>query len=338
MGSVRRSRVESAGFGLDPLARALSIYAPARANRPGAFHIPKIAETESLSRCPFCPGHEDETPPEWIASREAPGSPWQARIFPNRFAAVPSFGSVARGSEAHGAESLYGFHDVVIESARHDPLTIFAPKQHATRLWEMILGRLGTLSADPRVAHLVWFRNQGSPAGASLEHPHSQIIGINRMPPGIAARNAAAKRFYSKHRKSWVQESRSVASRGKKRIVLDDEGLTVLCPESSRVCYEMQVIPRRPRNHCLPQTQEAAGLANVLRRSIAALQCVSRPEVPFNMTLQISPPRTGSWFTWHVEILPRMSQVAGWEWATGSFINPIPPDVAAKRLREALSA
>lgn len=99
----------------------------------------------------------------------------------------------------------------------------------------------------------------------------------------------------------------------------------------------MQVIPKRPANHCLPQIEEAAGLASVLRRAIAALQAVCRPEVPFNMTLQISPPRTGAWFTWHVEILPRMSQLAGWEWATGSFINPIPPEMAAQRLRGALT-
>lgn len=331
MAQKNRDVAEFAGFGLDLLGRSMSIYAPSRAQRPGAFHIPKQGDLASSRPCPFCPGNESSTPPEWISSREAPNSPWRARIVPNRFSAVPPF-----QSDESDSGQLYGVHDVVIESAIHDPFVVFGPKHHGFHLWEMILSRLNTLNGDPRIAHLAWFRNQGSPAGASLEHPHSQILGINRIPPGIDSRNRVARRFFRENQISWIRELRGHAIRSKKRVILRENGITVFCPLVSRTCYEMLLVPDSPSNSRIPQVGEAAAISNSLRRVISSLQKVTHTEVPFNLTLQISPPRTGPWFTWHIEVLPRMSQLAGWEWASGSYINPIPPEIAAKRLKDAL--
>lgn len=326
-------REATIGFGLDALERSMAIYAPGRAHRPGAFQIPKMGSIPQPEPCPFCPGRENETPPEWTAFRDDSRGSWKARIIPNRFPAVPPFNGEVPGPDSG---QLHGVHDVVIESDQHEPLEIFTPLNHAVPLWEMILSRLHTLHQDSRIRHLVWFRNQGSPAGASLIHPHSQILGINHLPPGIAARNRAARAFFRENQTSWISHLRKDATRRRELVVLNQEGLTALCPPASRTCYEMVVIPSDPENHRIPMRSEARPLARVLGLLVNALQKTASPQIPFNMALQLGTPRTGAWFTWHLEILPRMSQLAGWEWATGSFVNPIPPQLAARRLRENL--
>jgi UDPglucose--hexose-1-phosphate uridylyltransferase len=336
----------------DPISRRWVIIATERSRRPEDFLQPAPPAAEPRF-CPFCPGYEDKTPPEITAIRP-PGSPpntpgWDVRVIPNKYPALAIEGDLDRRAIGmYDRMRGIGAHEVVIESPHHNAHLGDIDPAHYEKVLLICQDRLRDLQRDRRFKYMLIFKNHGVAAGATLSHPHTQIIATPVTPRAIANElEAAHAHFHLKERCIYcdllVQELES-----RERIVGLDEHFVVLAPYASRFPFEMLVMPRR---HCHSFADEprpvVAALSRCLRDLMARLKSVLR-DPPFNFVFHTAPNtntlvhRRNYWdtlqvdFHWHIEVLPRLTRVAGFEWGTGFYINPTSPEEAAAFLREAL--
>lgn len=336
----------------DPLAKRWVIIASERSRRPEDF-----AEHEDHKLdggfCPFCAGNEDKTPPEIAAIRPSGGAAngpgWTVRVIPNKYPAL----SIEGGLERHGV-GLYdrmrgvGAHEVVVESPLHLlHMGDMEPAQLAGVL-TICQDRLRDLGRDPRFKYVLLFKNHGAPAGATLVHPHLQLIATPVTPRAISVELDSARDHFHLKERCIFCDMLEQEIQARDRVVALDEQFAVIAPYASRFPFELIVIPRR-HNHAFPDEGSGAmaALARCLKETLARLKSVLR-DPPFNFVLHTAPNtettvrRRNYWdtlpfdFHWHIEILPRLTRVAGFEWGSGFYINPTAPEEAAGYLRDAV--
>jgi UDPglucose--hexose-1-phosphate uridylyltransferase len=323
----------------DPVSGRWVIIATERAARPHDFALPR--EESRGGFCPFCEGNEDRTPPEVLAIRprggpaDSPG--WKVRVVPNKFPALSSdCGTRTGGDDLYRSVEGFGCHEVVIESPRH----VLSPTEMTPADFGLIVQtycrRYRALSEDERLAYVLVFKNVGASAGASLEHSHSQLIAVPVMPRRVAEEMQRSYDYYDMRGRcifcDIVERELSLGE----RVVLASEAFVVLCPYAARFPFEMWVLPRFHAYHPMHlETAHMAELGRVLREALARMEaCLENP--PFNYAIHTAPV-TGEDFGhyhWHIEIIPRVTQVAGFEWGTGFYINPMEPESAARYMRE----
>lgn len=304
--------------------------APRREERPGDAQLAAGSASDPAAWCPFCAGNESRTPPAVLEASADPAGPWQARIIPNRYPFVEA--STAAGPTSNSA--AHGVHDVVIESPGHHTSILEIDPTGWTASWTLIQRRLAALACRP---DLVWgtvFKNSGPRAGASLEHVHSQLVALDFVPPAIQAEFQAAA-----SRPDPFADLVAEASAAK-RIVFEADGLVALVPAGARQPLETWILPltREPHFHAAPPTR-APALAAFTRRIIERLADIL-PGTDFNWWLHeaawsgplADQPAADRWH-WHLEILPRATELAGFELGTGCHITSLPAAEAAARLR-----
>lgn len=319
----------------DPLSGTAVFLAPQRGARPIEFADtggPGNPDGEQVA-CPFCRGHENLAPPSVLSLPES--GDWQARIVPNRYPIVADPGSVAvTGKPLPPGAPLWraavGVHDVLIESPEHDThVEAIAPATWAIA-WQAAHQRLAALAAH---AHLRWamlFKNSGPTAGASLAHVHSQIVGLDFVPPAIQHKHARLRADGNLH--SQVLE----AADSERRIWAEDEDLVAFVPTAARQPFETCIMPRavEPHFHRAPAASVAA-IARLTHRYSQRLAELTGGG-NYNWWLHQAPfhdhDATTGWH-WHLEIMPRLTQLAGFELGTGCHITTMPPEEAAKLLR-----
>jgi len=232
-----------------------------------------------------------------------------------------------------------GAHEVVIEAPEHDARIEQLPVSHVAEVLRAYRERILDLAKDPRLEYVMVFKNQGEPAGASLEHAHSQLIATPIVPMMVDEELAGGlQHFRIKHRCIWcdiIRQERRVGG----RVVLEQGGLIALAPFAPRFPFETWILPvghrsayeETPAGEFLPL---ATLLSEILRRMSQTLG-----DPPYNLMLHSAPLRAKALdhFHWHLEIIPILTRVAGFEWGTGFFINPTPPEEAARYLREGAS-
>jgi UDPglucose--hexose-1-phosphate uridylyltransferase len=324
----------------DPVSGRWVIIATERAGRPQDFVLAR--EESAGGFCPFCEGNEDRTPPEvWAIRRPgaAPDAPgWKVRVVPNKFPALSTdAGTRTGGDELYRSVEGFGCHEVIIESPRH----IISPTQMSHSDFGLVVQtycrRFRALSEDERLAYVLVFKNVGSRAGASLEHSHSQLIAVPVMPRRVAEEMQRSNEYYDKHGRCIFCDIVERELRLGERVVLATDSFAVLSPYAARFPFEMWVLPRFHAQH--PMHLDTALLpefGRVLHEAIRRLEaCLEAP--PFNYAIHTAPVTGGDFghYHWHVEIIPRVTQVAGFEWGTGFYINPMPPENAAGYMREA---
>ena len=325
----------------DPIIGRWVIIASDRAGRPTDFVIDR--QMPSGGSCPFCYGSEDKTPPEVLAYRApgtAPDSPgWRVRVVPNKYPALRIEGALGRRAAGmYDLMNAVGAHEVVIESPDHEAqLADFAPRQIVDVLWAYH-DRFVDLKRDPRFRYILLFKNQGAEAGATLEHAHTQIIATPVVPKRVSEEiDGARHHFEQRERCIFCDIVHQEIEQGV-RVVTQNEQFVVLEPFAARFPFETWILPLRHAAQF--ETLEADGiealavvLHETLRRVKAALD-----GPPFNYVLHTSPTRgdgVGEFYHWHIEIIPKLTRVAGFEWGSGFYINPTPPEVAAAELRKA---
>jgi UDPglucose--hexose-1-phosphate uridylyltransferase len=299
----------------DPLTGRRVLIAPDRADRPIGIRL----------TCPFCEGHEAETPPEVYAVRptgSAPNGPgWRVRVVPNRYAALH-----LDAHHAGGGEPGIGVAEVFLESPHHE--TRFrrlspAPAALALRSWR---DRLRHWRADGRLAFAQVFKNEGPGAGASVQHCHSQLIGVPFVPALVAEELSAVAGEPCAFCR-WVE-----AEVGGPRFVAAAEGFVVLCPVAPRFPGETWLLPRRHVAHFEDATDaDLEHLAGVLLDLLGRVAALGDPDL--NLIVKSAPFRYAGPYHWRIEVLPRFNSGAGWEWATGLMINTLLPERAAELLR-----
>jgi UDPglucose--hexose-1-phosphate uridylyltransferase len=307
--------------------------APSRAERPGDAALAAAHGTaDATAWCPFCAGNESRTPPDVLRVPADPAADWQARIVPNRY---PFVEAGARAVGAAGRQTGHGVHDVVIESPQH-VTSILAVEPDAWRAtWQLVQRRLADLALQEDLAWGTVFKNSGPRAGASLEHVHSQLVAIDFVPMAVRAELEAAGR------QAEPFADLLAAARQDGRIVAEAGGLVALVPPAPRQPCETWIVPaaREPFFHSTAPAR-AAALAD-LTRDLAGRLAQVLPGVDYNWWLHEAAWRKGEFaaatdrWHWHLEILPRATELAGFELATGCHITPLAAAEAAARLRDA---
>ena len=301
--------------------------------------------------CPFCPGNEGKTPPEIIAYREK-GSPvngpgWWVRVFPNRAPVLHVEGDLERrGIGVFDLMNGVGAHEVLVESPEHEIGLSQMSEGQIEKIFCAYRDRILDLQKDRRLRYIQVFKNHGMEAGALLAHPHSQLIALPIVPKAVVEELEGAKRYFRmKERCIFCDISRQEGEQDR-RVVMQTEHFLSYAPFASRFPFETWLVPKR-HDCCFTHIskEETVDLARALKAILTALsQTLGDPA--YNFLLHIAPnaPMNGEepgWieeaFHWHLEIMPRLIRVAGFEWGSGLYLNPSAPEEAAARLREVLA-
>ena len=328
----------------DPISRSWVIIGTERAQRPCEFAEP-VFERRAVA-CSFCAGNESETPPS-IATYASPESPkqWLVRVVPNKYPALEPAKSPAGDawffSQAANNQPLpgVGTHEVIVESPRHVASLSELTAAEAELVFRAYRDRLQAHYRGGQSEYVQIFKNVGPAAGASLEHAHSQLIALPGVPEVVARQMAVAKEHYSETGRSLFVEMIERELRLKERIVAETEQFVAFCPYASRFGYEVWLGPRQHSARFEnAQDGELRELTSLMRELIRCLEQTTG-QTAYNFYLYTSPAREGDDFLqWHFQIIPRLSKIAGFEWSTGCFINPYPPESCAAALRSALGS
>ena len=323
----------------DPITGRWVIIATDRPRRPGDFVREQVAP-RGVRACPFCPGSEDKTPPEVLAYRNGgaanePG--WTLRVIPNKFPALRVEGSMERQGEGlYDKMTGIGAHEVIIETADHALTTADMPEKRVEDLFWAFRDRALDLKKDRRLRYVLLFKNHGEAAGSSIEHTHSQLIALPVVPKRVQEEMTGARRYYEfKERCIYCDIIRQELDTGS-RVVLETDHYLAIAPYAPRFPFETWILPRAHRSHFedfdAPALQNLAWVFRALLRKLDRV--LERP--PYNMVIHTSPIQEGPdpSYHWHIELIPKLTKVAGFEWGTGFYLNPTPPEEAAKFLRD----
>lgn len=323
----------------DPIVGRWVIISTERAKRPSDFKPRPVHSKPGL--CPFCPGNEDKTPPEILAYRDngsEPNSPgWRVRVVPNRFPALSIEGKLDRKGEGmFDRMNGVGAHEVIIESPQHDmAFSKLEPKQIEDVLWAF-RDRIVDLTKDMRLQYCLIFKNHGEPAGASLDHTHCQLIALPIVPRAVRQELKSAKEYFDYKERCVFCDVLTQELNDELRIIEQTENFVAIAPYAPRFPFETWILPRvHASNFEDSQRPEFTDLARMLKSTFQRLErALDMP--PYNFVLHTAPVRERNLphFHWHIEIVPKLTSVGGFEWGSGFYINPTPPEEAAQFLRD----
>ncbi|MEV3936801.1 galactose-1-phosphate uridylyltransferase [Glycomyces sp. NPDC049804] len=325
----------------DPFTRDWVLIAPRRALRPHRTPEPAAEPQDSATDpdCPFCPGNEDRTPGEvWRSAGEG----WSVRVVPNRFpllAARPGLTRRRLGGPFITADGT-GSHEVVIESPHHDLDLPDLDDAAVTAVFDAYRDRSRALRDTWPGGLVLPFRNHGTAAGTSLRHPHSQIAALPVVPPRHRQRLDIARAYHDDRGSSLHTDVTTAELADGTRVVAELDQVVALAPFASTAPYAVRVLPRENEASFADVSDATlAATARTVRRLLAALRALLG-DVPYNYLVLSAPcgAERAERFSWHLDVLPRLTTTAGFELGTGIAVNPVPPEYAAARLRGALGA
>ncbi|HEY2894943.1 MAG TPA: galactose-1-phosphate uridylyltransferase [Pirellulales bacterium] len=323
----------------DPIVDRWVIIAENRAERPNELVQPEPSGV-APEACPFCEGNEEQTPGEVAALRpagskaDAPG--WRVRVVPNRYPALEKSANQPAASDGfYSSVPGVGVHEVIVECADHLVRTTDLSEEQLAEVLFTYRDRLLTAKLDRRLRSGMIFKNVGAAAGASIEHSHSQLIATPLVPTSLAEELSSAGQFYGSQGRcifcELIERERADAT----RLVLDAKGFVAFCPYASRFPYETWILPRSHSSHYERLSRyDCDQLAWILRGAMAKIEAAAdRPA--YNLVVHSAPfdADAHDLYHWHIEIIPRLTSTAGFEWGSGLYINPLAPERAAKRLR-----
>jgi UDPglucose--hexose-1-phosphate uridylyltransferase len=323
----------------DPVTGRWVIISTDRQKRPNDFRFDRAA-TIGRDQCPFCPGREFLTPPEVLSYRQHGGSAntpgWDVRVVPNKFPALQVEGTLDREGEGmFDRMNGVGAHEVIIETPDHGRTLASMSEPEIERVLSAYRDRMLDLKQDRRLRHILIFKNHGGAAGATLEHTHSQLIALPIVPDFVREEIDGARRHFAEKERCVFCDILSQELGDRRRLVAENADIVALAPYAPRFAFETWLLPKRhaSRFEHAPR-HEYESLARLLK---LVLQRVDRAlELPaYNMIVHTSPfsEDTSEVYHWHLELLPKLTRVAGFEWGTGFYINPTSPEEAARVLR-----
>lgn len=325
----------------DPTTGEWVIVAPRRAARPhDSAHAERPTGPPLDPGCPFCPGNEDQTPPELARTEMEDGWGWDQRVFPNLFPAL-AVGAPGEplGEPPFRSRPGVGAHEVVVESPLHNErMDEMAPAriERVLRVWRE---RSVALKSIPGIEGLIVFKNFGDDAGTSLVHPHSQIMATPVVPPLVRRRLEVATRHHESTGRCVYEDLWEAELREGARVVLDADAHVAVAPFASRSPFEVWILPKEHAASFEHGDEDGLPeLAGIIRGVLGALR-IAADDPDFNLIVHSAPAHeeTKPSFHWHLEIAPRATTAAGFELGSGTSINPVPPEEAARMLREAMA-
>jgi UDPglucose--hexose-1-phosphate uridylyltransferase len=324
----------------DPIHGRWVIISTERGRRPSDFASEERRSAGGF--CPLCEGNEDKTPPEIMAFRNngtLPNTPgWSLRVVPNKFPALRIEGDLDReGDGIYDKMNGIGAHEVVVETPLHAETLATLTTQAVGNVLLAYRDRIIDLRRDLRLRYVMVFKNHGVAAGASLEHSHSQIIALPIVPRRVTEEVEGAKAYFSyKDRCAYCDIIRQELHQ-KTRIVSENQAFLSIAPYASRFPFETWILPKTHfPSFELMEPFHYGQAAQILSDTLIKLNRILH-DPPYNYIIHTSssPEQDRDHYHWHFEIMPKLTKVAGFEWGTGFYINPTPPEEAAAYLREA---
>ena len=293
--------------------------------------------------CPFCYGNESMTPPEIEVIRDpytAPNTPgWQTRVVANKFPALHIEGDLDRkGIGMYDMSNGIGAHELLIESPYHHKDTCDLTLQEIENFLSMYIRRSLDLARDSRFKYIMIFKNYGAAAGASLEHPHTQLIALPMVPKNVAEEIKGAHNYFEFRERCIFCDVIRQEIQENERVILENKHFLSFCPFVSRFPFEIWIMPKKHNGSFskMPQ-EEIPSLASILKETIAKLKKVFA-NLSYNFIIHSSPINgdgESEGYHWHIEFMPKLTRVAGFEWGSGFYLVATPPELAAGYLKEA---
>jgi len=328
-------------FRQNPITKQWVLIAPMRAKRPEDFRTFSVMAgvPEIDPACVFCPGNEDKNPDLCDDVCRIPNSPdWQLRVIPNKYKSL-DFGKDYINHDFYNSRAGFGDHEVIITRKHNEPVALQSTQLIALSL-ENFRDRIVELSKNEKTAYVQIFHNHGRDAGASLVHPHYQLMSTPMVPPHIHAEISGAYHYFQDNRVCVYCAIMKEEARLKDRLVYEDDHFMVISAYASRSPFETWILPKRHSARYEEITsEEIKHLSYALKRVLGSLYTkLSDPSLNFYFhTMPIKRDRItmheeGS-YHWHLTVFPRLTIWAGFEFATGIPVNPMPPEETAKFLR-----
>ena len=333
----------------DPIIGRWVIIATDRAKRPDQFLGQVEKPFEPQESCPFCEGRESKTPPEIYAYRpkntpaNTPG--WDLRVVPSIAPFLRIEGDIdRRGKGIYDVTNGIGAHEIIIETNQHIANMADLSAEQIAKVVTAYIARISDLEKDERFKYVLVFKNYGWQAGAGrIGHSRSQLIATPVNPKRVKEELAGARAYYDYHERCIFCDLVKQEIAAKERVVLDIDGFIAIVPFAPRFPFEAWIMPKE---HSCDFTSLAPlqrlELGKILKKTLLKLK-IGLNDPPYNFVIHTAPfrrPKAGYWksidhdYHWHIEITPRLTRVAGFEWGTGFYICPILPEDAAKFLRE----
>jgi len=323
----------------DPVTGRWVIIATERIRRPSDYLVESSPPRGGT--CPFCPGNEAETPPEIEAFGEegrAPNGPgWWLRVVPNKYPALRVEGDLHRtGKGIYDLMNGVGAHEIIVETPVHDQELADLSDSSIEKVIWAYRDRMMDLKKDARLLYALVFKNHGDAAGASLEHPHSQIIATPIIPKRVQEELKGARQYYDYRERCIFCDMLQQELRERERLIFENASCVAVAPFASRFPFETWIMPKVHQADFLQiGKQSAIDLARAMKEVLVRLKRTLN-DPPYNYMLHTMPLQENDpdAYHWHIEIIPKLTKVAGFEWGSGFYINPTPPEEAAAALRE----
>ena len=290
--------------------------------------------------CPFCYGNESMTPPEIEAIRDSHTQPnssgWQVRVVANKFPALQVEGDIERrGLGMYDMSNGVGAHEVLIETPYHQKDICDLLNHEVENFLNMYCRRAIDLAKDKRFKYIMVFKNFGAAAGASLEHPHTQLIALPMIPKSAAEEIKGAQNYFEYRERCIFCDIIRYEKEADRRVLLENEHFLVVAPYAPRFSFELAVYPKK-HNPAFENTTEAEleSLGVILSATLAKIaRALNHPD--YNLIIHNTPcsNNVGDFYHWHIEFMPVLARVAGFEWGTGFYINPISPEESVQVLK-----
>ncbi len=336
----------------DPIRNRWVIISTERARRPSDYTVAQDDKSDkTVVVCPFCEGSEEKTPPEIFAIRRngsKPDSPgWSVRVVSNKFPALQIEDDAIRyGMGIFDVVSGAGAHEVIIETPDHSKGLADLDVDWVKDVLVAFRERIRDLFHDPRLRYILIFKNHKAQAGASLAHTHSQLIATPMVPPIVKQELASCRENFRAKERCLICDLIKQEIEFGTRIIYETKDYIIWAPFASSFPFEAWILPKKHlHDFSMLNDERLRELAPVLKLCLTSIKKLLN-DPPYNFVIHTSPPkfeRPGQprhWdsidfdFHWHMELIPRLTSIAGFEWGAGFFINPTPPEAAANYLKE----
>ena len=319
---------------LDPITGHWVAIAANRIDRPNEFQIQQNVR-QAAGRCPFCPGNEAETPePTLVLEDATQKTDWLLRVVPNKYPSFPNNGQLVNPNcGPYANNTAHGVQEVIIQSPRHIESISELNEHELSASFTAFRDRVRDTEAIPEIEHVMLFQNCRAEAGASLQHIHSQLIGTPIVPDQL---NTRWQRMHHHVQQKGISILESITDwelQQESRVLEVTERFAAYCPYASRFGYQVWIVPLiREVAFSELTDDDTRQLATICQRYISRLE--SQLNSPaYNMLFHFSTLAFSDFAHWFVEIFPRITRPAGFEWGTGWWVNPYAPEDVAKSLR-----
>ncbi len=333
----------------DPIIGRWVIISTERSKRPDQFSDGHGLCPEEKKPCPFCEGNESNTPAEIYSVRPkhtaANGPGWELRVVPSISPFLKVEGDLGRrGKGIYDVMNGIGAHEIIVESEQHIANMADLSEEQISRVITCYIDRIVDLERDSRFKYVLVFKNYGWVAGGGkVSHSRSQLIATPVNPKRVKEELHGAKHYYEYHERCIFCDLIKQEMESKERVILDLDGFIAVAPFASRFPFEIWILPKKHSADFVSLDIEARlNLARIMKKALSKLK-KGLNDPAYNYIIHTAPFRrqkAGYWknidhdYHWHIEIIPRLTRVAGFEWGTGFYICPLLPEDAAKFLRE----